>query len=208
LRSICPCSRGHDLSSASERPRRYTSSRSRPQQVRREGKSIPRNAPRPQELLYSDHVRYVEQLRRYHAVFPAEQVLVLIYDDYRRDNEGTVRTVQRFLDVDETSPIDVIDVNPTVRVRFQHLHALVHAVTVGRGARARAVKASVRAITPERLRSKALQATERRVIYGTPPARDESFMLELRRRFKPEVVALSEYLNRDLVSLWGYDSVG
>ena len=32
-------------------------------------------------------------------------------------------------------------------------------------------------------------------------------MLELRRRFKSEVVALSEYLNRDRVSLWGYDSV-
>ena len=30
-------------------------------------------------------------------------------------------------------------------------------------------------------------------------------MLELRRRFKGEVVALSEYLGRDLVRLWGYD---
>jgi hypothetical protein len=30
-------------------------------------------------------------------------------------------------------------------------------------------------------------------------------MIELRHRFKPEVVALSEYLQRDLVSLWGYD---
>ena len=30
-------------------------------------------------------------------------------------------------------------------------------------------------------------------------------MRELRRRFKGEVVALSEYLGRDLVSLWGYD---
>jgi hypothetical protein len=32
-------------------------------------------------------------------------------------------------------------------------------------------------------------------------------MLELRRRFKGEVVALSEYLGRDLVTLWGYDSI-
>ena len=35
-----------------------------------------------------EHVRYVEQLRRYHAEFPPEQVLVLIYDDFRADNEG------------------------------------------------------------------------------------------------------------------------
>ena len=31
-------------------------------------------------------------------------------------------------------------------------------------------------------------------------------MVELRRRFKPEVAALSEYLDRDLVGLWGYDA--
>jgi hypothetical protein len=39
------------------------------------------------------------------------------------------------------------------------------------------------------------------------PAADEDFMLELRRRFKPEVEALSEYLDRDLVTFWGYDSL-
>ena len=32
-------------------------------------------------------------------------------------------------------------------------------------------------------------------------------MAELRRRFKGEVEALSEYLDRDLVSLWGYEDV-
>ena len=45
----------------------------------------------------------------------------------------------------------------------------------------------------------------RRVVYADAVAPDEEFMLELRRRFKPQVVALSEYLERDLVSLWGYD---
>ena len=32
-------------------------------------------------------------------------------------------------------------------------------------------------------------------------------MLELRRRFAGEVTALSEYLDRDLVTLWGYDKL-
>ena len=43
---------------------------------------------------------------------------------------------------------------------------------------------------------------------GDTPALDEDFAMELRRRFKGEVVALSDYLGRDLVSLWGYDKVG
>jgi hypothetical protein len=29
----------------------------------------------------------------------------------------------------------------------------------------------------------------------------------LRKRFRAEVVELSEFLGRDLVSLWGYDSI-
>ena len=41
-----------------------------------------------------------------------------------------------------------------------------------------------------------------------PTAPDEAFMTQLRQRLKPEVVALSEYLDRDLVSLWGYDKLG
>ena len=36
---------------------------------RRQGKSIPRHTYWPDALLYSEHVRYVEQLRRYHEVF-------------------------------------------------------------------------------------------------------------------------------------------
>ena len=76
-------------------------------------------------LLYSDHVRYVEQLRRYHEAFPPEQVLVLIYDDFRADNEGTVRRVLRFLEVDEDAPIDVDDANPTIRMRSQQLDEMM-----------------------------------------------------------------------------------
>src|SRR5207253_3185006 len=95
---------------------------------RRLGRKIPRYTYWPQLLLYSEHVRYAEQLRRYHAAFSREQVLVLIYDDFRRDNEATVRQVLRFLDVDEDVPVETVEVNPTMRVRSQRLHELMHAI--------------------------------------------------------------------------------
>ena len=177
------------------------------EEERRRGRRIPRYTYWPQTLLYSDHVRYVEQLRRYSAVFPREQVLVLIYDDFRRDNEGTLRTVARFLEVDELSSIPVMEANPTERVRSQRLHHMVHAVSVGRGPVSLAVKATVKAVAPRRLRRNALLATQSLVVFGQPRAPEESFMGELRRRFKPEVQALSEYLGRDLVSFWGYDEL-
>ena len=174
---------------------------------RREGRDIPCHTFWPQMLLYSDHVRCVEQLRRYAAVFPPEQMLVLIYDDFRHDNEATVRRVRRFLEVDDSIPVEVTNANPTVSVRSRHIHELVHAVSVGHGPLSRAVKSSVKAVTPGGLRRRTLYAAKKRFVFGTPPPPDRELMLELRRRFKGEVVALSEYLGRDLVALWGYDSV-
>jgi hypothetical protein len=177
--------------------------------ARREGKKIPRRSHRPQLLLYSDHVRYVEHLRRYDAAFPADQVLVLVYDDFRRDNEATVRTVRRFLGVDERPPVDVKDANPTtISMRSQGLDEMLNVISVGRGPVSRAVKAGVKVLTPKEMRSKAIRATQRHLVNGKPPPPDERLMLELRRRYKNEVVALSEYLDRDLVTLWGYDKLG
>jgi len=157
-------------------------------------------------LRYSDHVRYVEQLSRYHAVFARDQVLVVIYDDYRRDNEGTVRAVRRFLDVDDTLPVEAMDVNTGVRVRSVRLDAAARVLDGGRGPVLGAVRTSVKALTPGRLRRDA-RAIRRRLVYGSPTPPDESFMAELRHRFKPEVVALSDYLERDLVKLWGYEDI-
>jgi hypothetical protein len=174
--------------------------------ARREGKRVPRRSHRPQLLRYSDHVRYVEQLRRYHDVFPREQVLVLIYDDFRRDNESTVRSLLEFLGV-EDRPVDLLDVNPSMLMRAQQLDDLVHSVTVGRGPFSRAAKSAVKAVTSRRLRRGALQLTRRRIVQVAPPPPDEAFMRELRRRYKREVVALGEYLGRDMVTLWGYDDV-
>jgi hypothetical protein len=176
---------------------------------RRRGERLPASVrSRPQMLFYSDHVRYAEQLRRFHAVLPHEQVMVLIYDDFRRDHEGTMRTVLRFLGVDETVAIASREVNTSVGVRSQRLDRAVHAVSVGRSPVARAVKASVKAMTPQQLRRRALSATQRRVVFTALRPPEESLMLELRRRFKGEVEALSEYLGRDLVGLWGYDDIG
>ena len=175
--------------------------------ARREGRSVPRHTYWPQALLYSEHVRYAEQLRRYCAHFSREQVLVLIYDDFRSDNEATVRRVLRFLEVRQDAPIEAREANPTVRPRSQRLNELVHAVSVGRGPVSLAVKASIKALTPQGARRAARDAVQQRIVFAPPRPPDERLMAELRRRFKPEVLAASEHLGRDLVGLWGYDDV-
>jgi hypothetical protein len=174
---------------------------------RREGRLIPSHSYWPAALIYSDRVRYVEQLRRYHDAFPPDQVLVLIYDDFRDDNQATVRRVLNFLDVDPTWSIPALEANPTIGVRSVRLNDLRHALRAGQGPMLRAVRDAGKALTTKGLRKALYYPLQRRAVYAKPPAPDEEFMLALRRRFKGEVVALSEYLGRDLVSLWGYERV-
>ena len=175
---------------------------------RREGRNIPSHSHRPQLLQYSEHVRYVEQLRRYDARFSAEQLLVLIYEDFHRDNDATVRKVMRFLEVEDDVPIDVVNVNVTTRtVRSWRLKHMLRAVRREQGPIARPINMAVKTLTTRRLRRGMNRTVRNHLVTAQAPPRDEDFMAELRRRFKPEVVALGERLDRDLVSLWGYDEI-
>lgn len=174
---------------------------------RRRGRDVPRDPLWAQALLYSEQVRYVAQLDRYHELFGRERVLALIYDDFRADNEGVVREIYRFLDVDDAAVIEQRRSNPTVRVRSHRAQAQLNALALGRGPGARVFKASMRAVVPAHFRRRALRVASRMLLDGSPPAPTEAFMRELRRRFEPEVRDVSDYLGRDLVKLWGYDSL-
>jgi hypothetical protein len=160
-------------------------------------------------LWYSnDRVEYAAQVRRYHEALGPEQVLVLIYDDFRADNEATLRRVLRHIGVEEDAPVDPSEANRTVMVRSPRAYALVRSLYMGHGPAMRPAKAAIKAVTPRRLRHEGLRRVRDGAIYGAPPAPDEELMRELRMRFLPEVRAISEYLGRDLVSLWGYDRLG
>ena len=173
---------------------------------RRQGRHLPPGSESPAWLLYSEHVRYVEQLRRYHAVFPPEHVLALIYDDYRRDNIETLRRVLRFLEVDDTLGLEPIETKRETHtaVRFMPLHRVSRKL---RMAKHKPESAGTVARTVSRITPRSAQMAWRRLVYSRPAPADAELMSELRRRFKPEVVALSEYLGRDLVALWGYEDM-
>ena len=175
------------------------------EESRRQGRQIPRRSVRPQLLMYSEHCRYVEQLRRYHAEFGREQVLVLIYDDFRADNERVVRTVLRFLGVEESVSVAPLQANPSsMAIRSQRADDLLNRVSVGRDPVSRVVKAGLKAVLPSRARRRAIGAAQRNVVMRPPPLPDEAVLDALRRRCAGEVVALGEYLGRDLVTLWDY----
>jgi hypothetical protein len=180
---------------------------------RRAGRRIPRECHHPKSLLYSEHVRYVEQLRRFHDAFGRERVLVLIYDDFHADNAASLGRVLSFLGVEADAAIETVRTRTLASVRSQRLHRLAGSVaSAARNPRsAGPAGRTVNALLPRRLRdSRRVRSLWRRAVYGAPgrsPQADAEHALELRRRFKPEVVAVSEYLGRDLVGEWGYDRI-
>ncbi len=175
------------------------------EELRRNGERLPRDLESPVRLLYSEHVNYVKYLRRYEAEFPRSQILVLILDDFHRENAATVRRVWRFLDVDDTLPVHAASGSqPYKVVRSMPLHRMTRAVKIARNdpGAANSLARTAYALTPKPARE-----LWRRVVYSKPASPDQALSAELRRQFKPEVIALSEHLGRDLVSLWGYDKV-
>jgi hypothetical protein len=179
------------------------------EELRRQGKRVPKRSVSPQSLLYSDHVRYAEQLRRLHSAFPPEQVLALVYEDFRRDNGAVLRQVLEFLGVDPSAPIEPVETKPLEDVRSMRLHQLrrvIRKAGLNPAQRGRLVK-TVDALAPGSLSSKSISSAFRRVAYRPQRPADDELMLALRRRFVGEVRAASDYLDRDLVALWGYDRI-
>jgi len=56
--------------------------------------------------LYVELGLYAEQVKRYQDYFPTENLKVILFDDYANDNEAVVRDIFRFLDIDDTVPLD------------------------------------------------------------------------------------------------------
>jgi hypothetical protein len=170
---------------------------------RREGKRIPPGCRAPGRLLYSEHVRYVEQLGRFERALSPEQVHVIVYDDLRRENERTARAALRFLGVDGTLALDISNSSGRQRkaVRNAPLHRL--AIALKRARRwpdsAPAPLRALDALTP-----RWLEVAARRATYAPAEQLDKQLTAELQERFEPEVTALAEHLGRDLLREWGY----
>ncbi len=130
---------------------------------------------------------------------------MIIYDDLRRDNEATVRGLLRFLGVQEDYPLEMHRTKPLRAPRSARLHRFVGEVRRARR-RPEAVSRSARLasrVIPESFTDTG-RGVWRRFGYSQPAERDLELEAELRARFRGEVQALGEMLDRDLLSLWGY----
>lgn len=182
---------------------------------RRAGRRLPAAVRIPSVLFYTDMARFSEQIERYLARFPREQVKVLVLDDLRSEGERVCREVLAFAGVDSLAhPSRLLPRNQNRVARSRLIARFLRggdpqAVRLYKdpqfprpaGFRPRLGPRLLPAFAWSRL-YRALQRLNSRHEPREPL--DPSVQRALRTRFAPEVQRLSALLDRDLASLWGY----
>jgi hypothetical protein len=172
---------------------------------RKHGKKLPPRVRCPSYVLYKERARYKEHIQRYVELFPREQIRLIVYEQFKKDNISAVKEVFGFLGVDDSFAVPILTVNPNKTVRFPALHFLIHSP---------GLKNFFRARTNVRLYYE-LKKISDRLSYRREPRKtlESPFVQELRRELQDSVKDLSAYcleqelVVTDLFKLWGYDTI-
>jgi len=97
---------------------------------RKQGINIPKRAPAPSHLHYSERAKYAEQIERYTRLFPRKNILFLTMEDFQADNRKVYQQVLRFLEVDENFEPQFKQVNGSTAPRSYVLHKALSSPTL------------------------------------------------------------------------------
>lgn len=157
----------------------------------------------PEFLDYRTVPLYADQIQRYRDVFPPEQILVVVQEEFGRDTPGGFARVLRFLDVDDTYAPSFERYGVSRRARLPWLSRWLNAPPAPlRRAAKRYLSPVVRKRVHQAIRKPLFRAT---TVAERPVELDPALVEELRAGFTPEVQRLAAMLDRpDLPALWGY----
>lgn len=148
---------------------------------------------RERVLHYHDIVRFSEQIERFMAVFPPEQLHFIFYDDIKKDLPGTYASVLKFLGVDDSFQPEFTIKNANKELRSKRFGAFLRETPNW-------VTALSRILLPtEELRYKARMKLKRlNTSFKPRPPLPAAVRYKLAQDLKPEVSRLSALLDRDM----------
>ena len=170
---------------------------------RKKGEAIPPGCLIPELLYYSDRVKYAEHLSRFYEYFDQEQVLVLIYDDFKRDNEETYNRILEFLGVDRSFQPTFKSHNKVQKLRSKTAQKAVHSLSHGNGAW-KSLHRLLKSALPASVRQFLLQVALQNIVYKPKDEVDPDLRRRLKTQFKSEVRQFSNLVDRDLMTEWKY----
>ena len=171
---------------------------------RKQGRKIPRGCLLPEFLYYSERVKYAEHLKRFFAVFNRAQIKIILYDEFKEDNEAVYRDVLAFLGLAPTFTPDFQTHNQGAVLRNRPLRNLMHTVSLGTGW-ARPLKPVLKRLIPTEPRRRLMRMMHHRLLFKPKPRLEPDLVYALKQQFRGDVGALGDLLGRDLLTDWGYD---
>lgn len=154
----------------------------------------------PSYLYYSQRVQYYQQIKRYCDRFNPEQIKIVIFEDFKSENERVYRDVLEFLGVDPsfTPQYDAVNVNK--EVKFQFINNLVNSPVVK--------NISKNLLSQEFNEFVRDNIVEKFLWHQAPKATmPEDIKTQLMKQYKPQVERVSELIGIDLIAKWGYDNL-
>ena len=153
----------------------------------------------PSYLYYSQRVQYYQQVKRYCDRFKPEQIKVIIFEEFKSANEQIFREVLEFLGVEPNFTPEYSAINVNKEVKFKAVNNLLNnpvAKSISKNLLSQEFNDFVRDNIVEKL-----------LWHQAPKAKiPEEIKLQLRQQYQPEVAKISELLQLDLLSKWGYDN--
>ena len=128
---------------------------------------------------------YDANLKPYYDMFPREQIRVYLFEEWNADPAGTLRSIFRFLDVDEDAQIGVERRNVTHRYRSQRLHRFL--------ARPGRFGKRLHRVLPAALRSRLDRWNQMQ-----PPPMPPELWRELTEGYREDILNLQARIGRDL----------
>ena len=172
---------------------------------RKKGKKLPPKCLIQEKLYYSERVKYVEQINRFYKYFSREQIKIIIYDDWQKDNEKIYQEILYFLGVESKFMPTIQTYNKGgKKVKIKWIQELLLDLRLGRKSWL-PIKHLFTLILPDKeMRNKIFSLINDKLIYSSVKPITPQLKQELKQAFKPEIIALSRLIHRDLLKLWNY----
>lgn len=167
---------------------------------RKNGNRLGKRVIVPSWLYYSEFIHYVDHAQRFLSIFDPQQIIIILFDDLISKTDVVYKNILNFLQVDTSFTPKFEVVNPNKQLKWPRLKKWVLDSPYFRKTIRFLGKDEIYVTLKNLYKNKIVIYKQR------SPLKDE-IKYELMVKYKPEVEKLSDLLQRNLVSLWGYDKM-
>jgi hypothetical protein len=158
--------------------------------------NIPSRAYFPSMLYYISRTNYSIQIERFLKRFGHDQVKIIIFEDFKKDNAGVYKDILNFLGVDPSFEPNFERMNVSKRARSNSLNYIVQNVYLIE---------MLKKILPYKIHKKVKHLGQ--IILWKEAVRkkmDQDLFNDLEKKFRHEVLKMSDLLHVDMMKKWNF----